>query len=206
MFSYTPKSMSAYVNRGYLPFGLTKFGDEVQRSFSICNESTHPLRISTSFYAKETVDEEESENTSAQSAISDKLIESAVSMHSVLLFDFNEDTESEVLSYKETSSIHYHIEVPHQIDPISSAQIMIKFKPIDYEEFDDNEVPPFRERTKINLCFTDSMECIETHSIVIYGEIRGIDVEIFPTVIDFRKIYLGEEHCAFIKILNVDGR
>ncbi|EDW13046.2 uncharacterized protein Dmoj_GI18006 [Drosophila mojavensis] len=205
VFSYTPKSMSAYVNRGYLPFGLTKFGDEVQRSFSICNESTHPLRISTSFYAKETVDEEESENTSAQSAISDKLIESAVSMHSVLLFDFNEDTESEVLSYKETSSIHYHIEVPHQIDPISSAQIMIKFKPIDYEEFDDNEVPPFRERTKINLCFTDSMECIETHSIVIYGEIRGIDVEIFPTVIDFRKIYLGEEHCAFIKILNVDG-
>jgi len=31
-------------------------------------------------------------------------------------------------------------------------------------------------------------------------------MEFHPKVIDFRKIYLGEEHCAQIKVLNVDGK
>lgn len=205
MFNYVPKSMSVYVNRCFLNFGQSKFGEQVQRSFTICNESPHSLWVGSSFYTKESEFDATLEG-SPQSGISQKIIESAVSMHSVLIFDFDDDDKSETLNFNESANIQFNVQLPHQLRPMSTNEIAISFRPVDSNEISDNEIPPYEELTKINLCFSDSMECIESHSIILSGEIKGIEVEIFPKVIDFRKIYLGEEHCAFIKVLNVDGR
>ncbi|XP_030565461.1 uncharacterized protein LOC115765868 isoform X2 [Drosophila novamexicana] len=203
-------SMNVYINRGYISFGLNKFGDEIQRTITICNESPHAVLMSTSFYAapksEEEIYESESDDISEHSQISDKLLESAISMHSVLLYDFDELRQSGSLSYSESAASHFRLEAPTELESLDSYEIILIFRPVAGEEpFSENKEPPFLQRTKINFCFTDFSECMQSHYIVAEGEIAGIELEVFPKVIDFRKIYLGEEHCAFIKILNVDG-
>ncbi|XP_030565466.1 uncharacterized protein LOC115765868 isoform X5 [Drosophila novamexicana] len=210
IFKYVPMSMNVYINRGYISFGLNKFGDEIQRTITICNESPHAVLMSTSFYAapksEEEIYESESDDISEHSQISDKLLESAISMHSVLLYDFDELRQSGSLSYSESAASHFRLEAPTELESLDSYEIILIFRPVAGEEpFSENKEPPFLQRTKINFCFTDFSECMQSHYIVAEGEIAGIELEVFPKVIDFRKIYLGEEHCAFIKILNVDG-
>lgn len=202
--------MSAYVSRGYISFGHAKFTDSFTHSLTICNESPHQLDLNVDFYARSV---QESFSSSAQSIVpgqrlSSQLFDEAVSMHSLLLFDFDEKKTDADLVLNDEAKIHFYVDAPPAVEPMSSGQIHVTFHPAFNNESTiapEDQEPPYFQRTKVNLCFSDLDECIETHSIILEGEVDGIEVEVSPKVIDFRRIYLGEEHCAFIKFLNVDG-
>jgi len=200
--------MSAYLSRGHLSFGRSKFGEQIVRSFIVCNESPHVINMKSEFYNEQASDSDaQSDAVSKSSKYSNKMFDDAISMHSVLMYDFDEENRSSSLLYNEEASMHFVFEGPENLEPNSSYEVTLSFRPLynDTVIFPENMDPPYFQRTKIFICFTDSDECIESHYVVAEGEIAGIEVEVFPKVIDFRKIYLGEEHCAFIKILNIDG-
>ncbi|ALC39538.1 CG15824 [Drosophila busckii] len=203
MFEFTPKSMGAYLSHGHIVFGQTKFDQEETRKIIICNESPHILRMCTYFsiQQRDTVHSSLSINSKMSRLFSD-----AVSMHSVLMYDFEEEGPP-TITYNEEAEYHFNYDAPDVLEAYSTNEIILKFRPncIETTPFSDAMEPPYFQRTKIHFCLTDSDDCVETQFVTIEGEVGGIEVEIFPKVIDFRKIYLGEEHCAFIKILNVDG-
>lgn len=211
IFDFTPKSISAYVSRGFLSFGHAKFTDKFTHTFLICNESPHRLDVNVDYYAPSIKESSSSSHNDAHvggQRLSNQLFEDAISMHSILLFDFEEGKPSPEFVLNEDAKIHFDVDAPSSMDPISSAEIAVTFRPA----FDNQSTlapedldPPYMQRTKIYFCFSDFDECIETHYIIVEGEIDGIEVEVYPKVVDFRRIYLGEEHCAFIKFLNVDG-
>lgn len=208
IFDFTPKSMSAYVSRGYLSFGHAKFTDSFTHSLTICNESTHQLDLNMEFYARSVSPSSSDPSIVPNQRLSTQLFEDAVSMHSVLLFDFDEKKPDADLVLNEDAKIHFYVDAPPSVDPMSSGEINVTFHPAFNNESTiapEELEPPYLQRTKVNLCFSDLDECIETHYLILEGEVDGIEVEVSPKVIDFRRIYLGEEHCAFIKFLNVDG-
>lgn len=206
IFDFTPKSISVYLSRGHIAFGRSKFSEETKRSITVCNESPHVVNMRSEFYSERLSDANRAEENSMSSKYSNKMFEEAISMHSVLMYDFDEDNRSQSLLYNEEATVHFTLEGPEALEPLSSYELTLTFRPHydDSVTFPENSDPPYFQRTKIFLCFTDSNECIESHYIVAEGEIAGIEIEVFPKVIDFRKIYLGEEHCAYIKVLNVD--
>ncbi|KAH8409413.1 hypothetical protein KR222_002720, partial [Zaprionus bogoriensis] len=204
VFDYTPKSMSLYVNRGYLSYGKAKFTDTFKRSFNVCNETHHMVNVSTEFISDVS---ELSRSSSVQPGITNKMFDEAISMHSVLLYDFDDEVKSQKIYLNEGASNHFQLNAPETIDGYECVEVTLTFHPV-YDDdtiLPDNQEPPFIQRTRLNFCFTDSYECMESHYLIAEGEIDGIEVEVYPKLIDFRKIYLGEEHCAFIKVLNVDG-
>ncbi|KAH8266486.1 hypothetical protein KR044_004226, partial [Drosophila immigrans] len=202
IFDYTPKSMGVYVNKGYLPFGRSKFNVETKRSIYICNESPHVVKLKYQFHREPT--EAEMRSSSVQS---NRVFEEAnVSMHSMLMFDFGEGAQSQSMLFNDDAGKHFHLEVPETLESSSTNEIVLTFRPTYDEEepFSDDLEPPYFQRTKITFCFTDAFDCLESHYILTEGEIDGVQIEVFPKTIDFRKIYLGEEHCSYIKVLNVD--
>lgn len=203
--------MSAYVNRGFISFGRAKFTDSFMRTFNICNESAHSIDLHVDYYATtaEIIEKSASCNT-FDTELSSKMYDEAVSMHSVLLFDFNDEKqESRETVLNEDAKIHFVVKAPTSIANNTSSEVTVTFHPAFDNESSlaaEGDDPPYMQRTKIIFCITDSYECIESHYVLVQGEIDGIEVEVFPQKIEFRRIYLGEEHCAFIKVLNVDGR
>ncbi|EDW03468.1 GH10488 [Drosophila grimshawi] len=172
---------------------MAKFGEEISRTITICNESPYTLHLSSEFYADSPVTSIESISNESDS----------ISMHSALLFDF-EDDDNERISYSAAAATHFQLDAPTKIHPLESYQTVLAFRPNLLTTFPDEAIPPFFQCTKISLCFTDNNDCVDSHFIVVDGLIAGIDVEFFPKTIDMRNIYVGEEHCAFIKVLNVD--
>ncbi|SPP79109.1 uncharacterized protein LOC117582439 [Drosophila guanche] len=205
IFDFLAKSMGVHLSGGTVPFGLTKFSREERRTVTVCNESSHEVMMSGTFDSDQR--DVESATHSVASHFSNKLIDEAVSMHSVLIYDFEEDSNIQNVNYNATAPKHFGFVVPHSIPALSAAEIVINFRPLydSNEPFSDDAEPPYFQRTRLIFCFTDAEECMESHFVVVSGEISGIEVELYPKVIDFRKIYLGEEHCAQIKILNVDA-
>ncbi|XP_017132038.1 uncharacterized protein LOC108149140 isoform X1 [Drosophila elegans] len=207
MFVFTPKSMSVHLNIGSVVFGSTKFSGDETRMVIMCNESPHEVFVTGRFYtepaAKEpSTDEDEDEDDQ----ISNKLIDDAISMHSALIFDFEERASVQDLLMDAKAVKHFDFSMPNKIGTGNSAEIMLIFRPTyDAENpFPDDQEPPYFQRTRATFCFTDAEECIESHFVIMAGLIEGIEMEFHPKVIDFRKIYLGEEHCAQIKVLNSD--
>ncbi|XP_050741156.1 uncharacterized protein LOC108029238 isoform X2 [Drosophila biarmipes] len=208
MFAFTPKSMSVHLNMGSVVFGMTKFSREETRSVTVCNETPHEVQVSGQFYSEPAAAAKEKESNSfdGEERISNKMIEDAVSMHSVLLYDFEERTSVQNVQIDVEALKHFDFAVPSRISAGASTEIKLAFRP-SYDAdnpFPDEVEPPYFQRTKITFCFSDAEECIESHNVILSGLIGGIDMEFHPKVIDFRKIYLGEEHCAQIKVLNVD--
>ncbi|XP_030384254.1 uncharacterized protein LOC115631593 [Scaptodrosophila lebanonensis] len=202
VFEFTPKSMGVNVSAGYIRFGQQKFMQREDRTVTICNESSHLINLAWTFQTDATV----KFNTAAEE-LPKKPSEDAVSMHSILLFEFDEDAVSHNAISEMAAAKHFIVEAPTTIGAGSAYEVVIGFQPLEDPEvpFSDETDPPYFQRSKVSFCFTDAEECIETHYITIAGEILGIEVEVFPKIIDFRKIYLGEEHCAQIKILNSDA-
>ncbi|KAH8361013.1 hypothetical protein KR093_010871, partial [Drosophila rubida] len=199
VFEFTPRSMGVYVNKGYVPFGLTKFNEESTRTIIVCNESPHPIKMKYQFHVETEPD--------ATSIISNsKMFDEAISMHSILMYDFGDNNLVQSIVYNDDAAKHFHLEIPEILDALTSSEITLTFRPFydDEKPFADDLDPPYFQRTRINFCFTDAFDCMQTNYLLIDGEIAGVVVEMFPKTIDFRKIYLGEEHCAFIKVLNVD--
>lgn len=205
-----PKSMSAYINRGFISFGHAKFTDSFTRTISICNESAHSIDLQVDYYATttETTTATPSSPDTYDTELSSKMYE-AISMHSVLLYDFTDEKPgSRETVLNETARIHFVVNAPTSIANNTSTEVSVTFHPAFDNESSiapEGEDPPYMQRTKIIFCFNDTYECIESHYVLVQGEIDGIEVEVFPQKIEFRRIYLGEEHCAFIKVLNVDG-
>lgn len=210
VFDFTPKNMSAYVNRGYISFGHAKFTDSFRRTFHICNESSHSLDVHVDYYSTNAEMTHKTTPSVSGTERSSKMFDEAVSLHSALLFDFNDEKqESRGSALNEEARIHFVVDAPGSIPNNASTEVSVTFHPAFDNESSlapEGEDPPYMQRTKIIFCFTDSYECIESHYVLVQGEIDGIEVEVFPQTIDLRRIYLGEEHCAFIKVLNVDGR
>jgi len=210
MFVFTPKSMAVHLNLGSVVFGMTKFSREEERLVTVCNESQHEVQISGQFYTEPpvAVNQEDSDSFDKEETLSNKLIDEAVSMHSVLLYDFEERTSVQDVRIDAEAVKHFDSVVPNRISAGVSTEIKLVFRP-SYDAdnpFPDDVEPPYFQRTKITFCFSDAEDCIESHNVILSGLIGGIDMEFHPKVIDFRKIYLGEEHCAQIKVLNVDGK
>lgn len=214
MFQFTPKSMGVHLSLGKLEFVQTKFSREEIRTVIVCNETPHEVYISGEFYKDPklgpvvSVESSSSGGEEDEEELSNKIIEDAVSMHSVLLYDFEEENNSQQVLYHPDASKHFDFVVPNRISGLISGEIKLIFRPHydPNEPFPEDMEPPYFQRTRVNFCVTDAEECYESHFIVLSGEIGGIEVETHPKVIDFRKVYLGEEHCAQIKILNVDGK
>ncbi|KAH8244579.1 hypothetical protein KR038_007057, partial [Drosophila bunnanda] len=208
MFTFTPKSMSVHLNLGLLHFPLTKFGREAWRSVTVCNEGADEVAVTGQLYKLPTPDpQEKSIDLSQEDDISDKLISDAVSMRSVLIYDFEDEATVQEVTYDPKASQHFEFMLPNRIGGNSSAEIKLCFRPVyDVDNlFPDDIQPPYFQRTRASFCFANDADCIETCIAVLTGEIAGIEMEVYPKVIDFRKIYLGEEHCAQIKFLNVDS-
>lgn len=210
VFDFMPKSMSAYVNRGFISFGHAKFTDSFKRTFNICNESSHSLKVLVDYYSTNAETTLNNTPSVVDTERSSRMFDEAVSMHSVLIYDFNEEKQgNRGSSLNEDAKIHFVVDAPEDIANNASTEVSVTFHPaFDYESSPapESEDPPYMQRTKVIFCFTDSYECFESHYVLVEGEIDGIEVEVFPQTIDLRRIYLGEEHCAFIKVLNVDGR
>ncbi|EDV57289.2 uncharacterized protein LOC6541119 [Drosophila erecta] len=203
MFFFTPKSMGVHLSIGSVLFGMTRFSREDVRSVTVCNESTHEVFVVGKFYSEPAV---ASDSLGKEDTLSNKLIDDAVSMHSVLLYDFEEDTSVQNVQIDAEAAKHFDYDAPARIGATSSVDIMLIFRPSYSAEnpFSDNVEPPYFQRSRVTFCFSDAQECIESHNVILSGSIGGIQLEFHPKVIDFRKIYLGEEHCAQIKVLNVD--
>uniref|UniRef100_A0A6P4E058 Uncharacterized protein LOC108037644 n=1 Tax=Drosophila rhopaloa TaxID=1041015 RepID=A0A6P4E058_DRORH len=206
MFVFTPKSMSVHLNLGSVVFSMTKFSREELRMVTVCNEGLHEAYVSGDFYS-EPAAKEPIETPEEEEKISNKLIDDAVSMHSVLLFDFEDHTSVQNVLIDAKAVKHFDFNLPNRISAGSSADIVLIFRPTyDAENpFSDDLEPPYFQRTRATFCFSDAQDCIESHYVILAGSIEGIEMEFHPKVIDFRKIYLGEEHCAQIKVLNVDA-
>ncbi|KAH8323278.1 hypothetical protein KR067_004291, partial [Drosophila pandora] len=213
MFQFTPKSMGVYLSLGKLEFGQARFSREEMRNVIVCNETPHEVYISGEFYKDPklepvvTVESSSSGGEEDSGGLSNKIIDDAISMHSVLLYDFEEDNNIQQVLYHTGASKHFDYIVPNRISGLTSGEIKLIFRPHydPNDPFPEDMEPPYFQRTRVNFCVTDAEDCYESHFVVMSGEIGGIEVETHPKVIDFRKVYLGEEHCAQIKILNVDA-
>ncbi|XP_068141752.1 uncharacterized protein [Drosophila tropicalis] len=206
VFDYTPRSMGVYLSAGYVKFGLARFGSEHLRSIRVCNDSPHDVFMDGDFqYDRRQTDTSRS-SASSRSRLSNKLIEDAISMHSVLMYDFEENANAQNVTYDAKAGKHFCVSAPKTLEGWASDQIIIALRPVysESEPFPDELEPPYHQRTKLMFCFSDVEECIESHFVIVTGDVAGVVVEVHPSVIDFRKIYLGEEHCAHIKFLNVD--
>ncbi|KAH8282977.1 hypothetical protein KR054_011387, partial [Drosophila jambulina] len=208
MFSFTPKSMSVHLSLGHVSFPVTKFGRETMRSVTVCNEGADEVVVTGQLYKEETpsVHSEVSYDSTVED-IPDKLISDAVSMRSVLIYDFEDTATVQEVTYDPNASKHFEFILPNRIVGNSSAEIQLCFKPIYdvHNLFPDDTKPPYLQRSRVTFCFSNDEDCIESYIAVLTGEIGGVELEVHPKVVDFRKIYLGEEHCAQIKILNVDS-
>ncbi|KAH8237861.1 hypothetical protein KR032_004475, partial [Drosophila birchii] len=206
MFSLTPKSMSVHLSLGVVTFPVTKFGRETVRSVTVCNEGVDEVVVTGQLY-KDPEPEPESFHSSEDS-LSSKLISEAVSMRSVLIYDFEDQaTTVQEVTYDEKASKHFEFILPNRIGGNTSSEIKLCFRPV-YEVdniFPEDIEPPYFQRTRATFCFSNDEDCIESYIVVLSAEIGGIEMEVHPKTIDFRKIYLGEEHCALIKFLNVDS-
>ncbi|KAH8278034.1 hypothetical protein KR026_003841, partial [Drosophila bipectinata] len=210
MFQFTPKSIGVHLSLGKLEFGQARFSREEMRTIVVCNETLHEVFVSGDFYKDPKLDTGAESSTSGydnDSGMQNKIIEEAISMRSILLFDFEDDSDISQVLYHPGANKHFDFIVPNRISGLGVGEIKLIFRPHydPNEPFPDDLEPPYFQRTRINFCVSDAEDCIETHFVVVSGEIGGIEVETHPKVIDFRKVYLGEEHCAQIKILNVDA-
>ncbi|KAH8412221.1 hypothetical protein KR009_000536, partial [Drosophila setifemur] len=211
LFQFTPKSMGVYLSLGNMGFCQTKFSREEIRSVIVCNESPHEVIVAGEFYKEPKPEVLETDSSIGDdvrdNSFANKINDEAISMHSVLLYDFEDDKSVEQVPYQVEATKHFDFIVPNRIAGQTSAEIKLIFRPSydPNDPFPEEEEPPYFYRTRINFCFSDAEECIESHFVVVFGEIGGIEVEVHPKIIDFRKVYLGEEHCAHIKILNVDA-
>ncbi|KAH8357028.1 hypothetical protein KR200_002314, partial [Drosophila serrata] len=208
LFTFTPKSMSVHLSLGLLAFPVTKFGREVWRSVTVCNEGLEEVIVTGQLYKDPNPDaQSKSQDSSQDDDISEKLISEAVSMRSVLIYDFEDEATVQEVTYDPKASHHFEFILPNRIVGNSSAEIKVCFRPV-YEVhrlFPEDLEPPYMQRTRATFCFANDQDCIESYIAVLTGQIGGIELEVHPKVIDFRKIYLGEEHCAQIKFLNVDS-
>lgn len=208
-FTFTPKALGVHLSIGCLTFPLTKFGREEARLVTVCNEGPNDVVVSGEFVKDPLPQPPMSESSidEKEDAITEKLISEAVSMHSVLLYDFEDNSSVQTVLYSPGASQHFDFYLPNRIPGGTSADISVCFRPnYDPENlFPGDMEPPYFQRTRATFCFTDGDDCIESHMMVLSGKIAGVELEVHPRVIDFRKIYLGEEHCAQIKVLNVDG-
>ncbi|XP_017074987.2 LOW QUALITY PROTEIN: uncharacterized protein LOC108110432 [Drosophila eugracilis] len=206
MFVFTPKSMGVHLSVGSVAFGMTKFSREEVRTVTVCNESPHEVFVNGDFHSEPQATVTEPFALDKEDRLSNKLIDDAVSMHSVLLYDFEEQTSVQDVLIDANAVKHFDFTVPNRILAGVSEDIKLIFRPsYDAESpFPEDADPPYFQRTRVSFCFSDVEDCIESHNVILSGLIGGIEVEFHPKVIDFRKIYLGEEHCAQIKVLNSD--
>ncbi|XP_043647447.1 uncharacterized protein LOC122615916 [Drosophila teissieri] len=203
MFFFTPKSMGVHLSIGSVLFAMTKFSREDVRTVTVCNESAHEIFVAGKFYTEPPV---VSDSLDKEDTLSNKLIDDAVSMHSVLLFDFEENTSVQNVQIDAEAAKHFDYDAPARISAGFSGDIRLIFRPNYNPEnpFSDDVEPPYFQRSRVTFCFSDAQDCIESHHVILSGSIAGIELEFHPKIIDFRKIYLGEEHCSQIKVLNVE--
>lgn len=85
-------------------------------------------------------------------------------------------------------------------------EIPVCFHPVTLKECDfrEEEPSPHKVRTILFLTIGEEMSIVR-QLIHFQGAIIGPEVEITPKDIYLRTIYMGEEHCTVIKVLNIDG-
>uniref|UniRef100_A0A1I8MUJ3 Uncharacterized protein n=1 Tax=Musca domestica TaxID=7370 RepID=A0A1I8MUJ3_MUSDO len=118
---------------------------------------------------------------------------------------YNGNSEKTSFNVKGTNS-HLTLFVPNLTIPKRDyCTILLKLACKAFTEVSDVIKYKFGSvETNLSIKAQDGMRA-EYKSIKVKGFINGPDIEIIPKCIDFRNVYFGEEQCASIKVLNVDG-
>uniref|UniRef100_A0A0K8TXD1 Hydrocephalus-inducing n=1 Tax=Bactrocera latifrons TaxID=174628 RepID=A0A0K8TXD1_BACLA len=197
---HTPLINSFYINTNLLTFESLKYERETTRSFTVCNESNEDKTFTTTFFTDpEQLDENfdykmdarQSQSYSIRSSSSFNMI------HTPLTHP------CDLVAYK-------HFRIDNEIFTIegkSSMEISVIFHPVSLKECDfrEEEPSPHKVRTILFLTIGEEMSMVR-QLINFQGSIIGPEVEITPKDIYLRTVYMGEEHCTVIKVLNIDGK
>ncbi|XP_011188801.1 uncharacterized protein LOC105216146 [Zeugodacus cucurbitae] len=197
---HSPLINSFYMNTNLITFEALKYERETTRSFIICNESNEEKHFTTTFFSDpiQLADNPDYKSDVRQSQAYSIRSSSSFSMiHSPLA------NPCDLVAYK-------HFQIPNEnftIQGKSSLEIPVRFCPVTLAEcdFKDEESSPHKVRTILFLTIGDEISMVR-QLINFQGAIIGPEVEITPKEIYIRTVYMGEEHCAIIKVLNVDGK
>lgn len=85
-------------------------------------------------------------------------------------------------------------------------EIHVCFHPVTLAECDFKDEEPSPHKVKTILFLTSGEEMSMLRQVINFqGAIIGPEVEIIPKEVYLRTVYMGEEHCTTIKVLNIDG-
>ncbi|XP_061398688.1 uncharacterized protein LOC133334406 [Musca vetustissima] len=183
-FIHKPIQWSLFPDCANIQFDAIKFDRNTTKTFRLCNDSKSTIKFQLEFPTKHNrtcceIDQTSNENNSS------------------------EENKTIIDQYPWR---HFKIHPKcGTLSPNTSQLIDVTFHPIMHEDFSSEmEIPPFLVETKLFLKAQDELK-VEQKSIRVKGFINGPDIEIIPKFIDFRNVYFGEEQCATIKAINVDG-
>ncbi|XP_053960537.1 uncharacterized protein LOC128864803 [Anastrepha ludens] len=197
---HNPVKNSVYLHADILIFEQLKYERESTHLVMVCNESAADIDLTATFLTDATQLEPETthnfeEIQTLRSSIASSY--SANAYHPIDARDFN------LLAYKNFSIESEKFTIKAQ----SSKELTVSFHPVMVPgcDFADNALPPFRVFTKLFLTLANDAVPYQK-SIIIQGFINGAEIEIYPQEIHLREIYMGEEHCEIVKVLNVDPK
>ncbi|XP_036329834.1 uncharacterized protein LOC118741975 [Rhagoletis pomonella] len=199
---HEPVTNSLYLNTNKLTFEELKYERESKLTVMICNEFMAEKDLIVTFLTDPTQLQENplfniNPMRSQQSSMTN------INVYSTNTYIPIDDDELNFFAYK-----HFKIETEKlTISGRSSKEITVCFHPVMLPEcdFSDTTLPPFRVRTRLFFTVTNEMVPYRK-SLMLKGFISGPEIELKPKEIRLRKIYMGEEHCELINVLNVDDK
>uniref|UniRef100_A0A1A9W0K3 Uncharacterized protein n=1 Tax=Glossina brevipalpis TaxID=37001 RepID=A0A1A9W0K3_9MUSC len=178
---HEPVRFSVYFDRLSLSYSPLKFSREEKKTIHVCNESD----ILIDFNVRLLREEEEEEETLG-----------------LVTNSSNEDDFLDAYSDRHFTILSTNTNIPGN----SAVKFTVTFRPIIHEDFTvpDTLIPPYKVSTKLVIELSD--HDFQTSEIVsITGLITGPAIDIIPKTIRLPTVYFGEEHCAQIKVINIDG-
>ncbi|KAM7351072.1 uncharacterized protein ACRADG_004056 [Cochliomyia hominivorax] len=186
--THDPLQCSLFVDNLNIDFDSLRFKRKETNDLFICNESPKNVVFHVDFASlpEDTIHDysQTSVSTTSQIVIKDLRTEN-IDKFSFRHFEFKPKCAT--------------------ISPNLFYNVKITFRPVIHKDFilSDNDLPPFKIKSSLMISWNDD-EKIQKRQIFLKGEIIGPEVEIQPTHVDLRQVYLGEEHCIQINALNVD--
>lgn len=187
-FRHEPLQWSLFIDTININFGSLRFKREESTEFSICNESLNAIVFYVDFYSMED-DFQKATTPTIQKSNNSQIFNNGEILNQLIdKFSFRH------FEFKPNCST-----VPAN----SSCYVQITFRPVMHKDFQptDDDIQPFSIVSGLTISWKD-----EQRYICLRGQIMGPEIEIFPTILDLRQVYFGEQHCAQIKAVNSDGK
>lgn len=177
--------MSIFVDALYITFDLLHFNTEQTLEFTVCNESCNDMVYVFNFSTLEELTLRKRITTEPLDPITGERKET---------IDKNPNK-------------HFRFQPLCTTIPAFSSRIAeVTFRPIVHKDFlpSWDLPPPFVVQT--GLCIRPKAHPeAEPKYVNLKGFISGIEIDISPKMMDLRRVYYGEEHCAYIDVRNLDG-